>query len=145
MDMLEQIAEMKRQIEELQRVAGVNADTVDGHHASDFIVGTDSGWVAVTMLNSWVAYDNAYGRTDNTLIRKIGNVVFIRGLVKTGTLGTVAFTLPSGWRPEIHQIFGSSSIDVFHQVRIQSNGDVIPNTGGGSGWCSISCSFIADQ
>lgn len=35
----------------------------------------DSGWVAVTMLNSWVNYDTSYGVSGLTYIRKIGNVV----------------------------------------------------------------------
>lgn len=58
----------------------------------------DSGWIAPTLLNSWVNFGSTF---DTAAYRKIGEVVYVRGLIKSGTTtsGTTIFTLPSGYRP----------------------------------------------
>jgi hypothetical protein len=47
-----------------------------------------------TFQNSWV---NFAASTSSLAFRKIGNVVFIKGLLKSGT--STIFTLPAGYRP----------------------------------------------
>lgn len=58
----------------------------------------DSGWIAPTLLNSWVNFGGGYSTVG---YRKVGSLVTIRGLVKGGvtTDGTEIFTLPAGFRP----------------------------------------------
>lgn len=56
----------------------------------------DTGWITPTMQNSWVDYAGGY---TPTAYRRIGNRVFLRGLVKAGTVNTSMFTLPVGFRP----------------------------------------------
>jgi len=104
----------------------------------------DTGWVGVTLQNSWVNYDATYGMANLTYIRKIGSVVYMRGLLKSGTMNTTMFTLPTGYRPAINQIFSTISAAVLGELRVNANGTVVC-TSGSNVWFSISCSFIADQ
>jgi hypothetical protein len=56
----------------------------------------DSGWTGVTFSNSWVDHG---APNQNAQYSKAGDVVRVRGVIKNGTLNTVAFVLPSGFRP----------------------------------------------
>jgi hypothetical protein len=58
---------------------------------------TPPGWTPVTFQNGWVNFDTV--RT--VQYRKIGDVVTLRGVCKSGTVGygTPIFTLPVGFRP----------------------------------------------
>lgn len=54
----------------------------------------------VTFGGAWTtvaAYTNGY--TGNVEYRKIGDIVYLRGIANGGTIGLVAFTLPTGFRP----------------------------------------------
>jgi hypothetical protein len=53
-------------------------------------------WIAPTFTNSWVDYGSGFQTVG---YRKVGDVVQLRGLMKNGTLGASAFTLPVGYRP----------------------------------------------
>lgn len=51
-------------------------------------------WIAATLIAPWVAYD-----ANNTLwYRKVGDIVYLRGLVKGGTTGAIT-TMPADCRP----------------------------------------------
>jgi hypothetical protein len=65
-------------------------------------------WTSVTFTNSWVDY----GGYAPTAYRKDANgYVHLRGLIKSGTLGSSAFTLPTGYRPYYNMIFmGHSNV-----------------------------------
>ncbi|HET9667277.1 MAG TPA: hypothetical protein VFP09_10990, partial [Desertimonas sp.] len=66
--------------------------------ASAFVPAPDPtpAWTNVTFTGTWV---NFGGLTQATQYRKIGDQVYVRGFVKSGTIGTSAFTLPVGYRP----------------------------------------------
>jgi hypothetical protein len=66
----------------------------------------DTGWVAVSLTNGWAAGTIPAGPA----IRRIGNIVYLRGQVYGGTNGAVAFTIPSGMQPSTqHHLFLSLS------------------------------------
>jgi hypothetical protein len=70
--------------------------------------------------------------------------VHMEGLIAGGTIGTTAFQLPAGFRPGINLIFASAAVGQWAELRVNTTGDVIPNTApGGSGWFSVACSFYA--
>jgi hypothetical protein len=89
-------------------------------------------WIAATLLNSWVNFSTgsdgnhlaAYSRDSNGIVR-------LRGVIKTGAIGTVALTLPQGFRPGTSAVNqGIMRIPVvsagsFGYVTIEYDGDVI--------------------
>jgi hypothetical protein len=80
-------------------------------------------WTAATYLNSWASYSAGTHYVAEYYKDEYG-WMNIRGTINTGASGTVAFTLPTGFRPakELQYLmlaFGGSG-----QVRISANGDV---------------------
>lgn len=60
-------------------------------------------WTAPTLLNSWV---NFGGADQVAQYRRSGDIVQVRGVVKSGTVGFVpVFVLPVGYRPQLNQWF----------------------------------------
>lgn len=55
-----------------------------------------TAWTAVTFQNSWVNFGSGYQAME---YRKVGDMVQLRGLIKSGTVSTDMFTLPTGFRP----------------------------------------------
>ena len=108
----------------------------------------DSGWQTPTLLNGWVNYDtNAY---QAARYRKIGDEVYITGLVRSGTLGTAVFNLPVGYRPLRNLHFatlcstgGAAQLAVLEIKGTNGSpaGDVHANIAGQT-WYSLECSFM---
>jgi hypothetical protein len=85
-----------------------------------------TAWTAVTYQNSWVDYSTAsYGPTQ---VRRVGDWVEGRGLIKGGADATVAFTLDVGLRPNFPR-YGSAndtgSTPVYGTCVIGTNGTVL--------------------
>lgn len=85
-----------------------------------------TAWTSPTMQNSWVAYGAPFGGAE---YRKVGDMVQIRGVIKSGSTTATMFTLPAGYRPPYRVQFacaagggayGSFAVDpdgtVVHQV-----------------------------
>lgn len=85
----------------------------------------DTGWTRVTYTNSWVDQG-----TDQVVgYRKIGTHVQLRGTMKSGTINTAAFTLPSGYRPPATLPFAVASNGAFGVLLVDSGGVVTPQIG----------------
>jgi hypothetical protein len=69
---------------------GIAVFTSDGHWVTS---STDSGWIAPTLEHSW-----GHGAAE-VGYRLQGNIVRLRGRLTGGASGTIAFTLPAGYRP----------------------------------------------
>lgn len=76
------------------------------------------------MLNAWV---NFGGGAQVAQYRKVGDNVQVRGLIKSGATGTVAFTLPAGFRPPAQATFTCSADGGFSTVGVEADGDVVPS------------------
>jgi hypothetical protein len=76
--------------------------------------------------NGWVNFGGA-GNANASFYRQ-GERVYLDGYIKNGTINTVAFTLPAGYRPGGQQAFVSDTT-VFGVVLVNPNGDVIPQVG----------------
>ena len=67
----------------------------------DVIVNGDltvnTSWQEITLTNNWENYGVQYQTAE---YKKIGNQVFLRGLIRNGSNDTAAFTLPTGYRPQ---------------------------------------------
>lgn len=105
----------------------------------------DSGWlflgVDTSFENSWVDYGSPY---DTARYRKINNVVYIEGLVQSGTIGQSIFTLPVGYRPYARMIFATNSNSSLGRIDVLADGSVLAQAGS-SAWFSINCCFVAHQ
>lgn len=86
-------------------------------------VSAEEQWIPVTFSGGWV---NVGGAFQTAQYRRIGNRVFLRGSISSGT--GAAFTLPAGFRPLASNVFpvinGSAGI---MQVTITSAGVVTPS------------------
>lgn len=79
----------------------------------------DDGWTTPTMANSWVRYDANY---DNVgYFKDSANFVHLRGLIRSGTAGTV-FQLPVGYRPSLRKIFPSVSNQTISRTDVRPDG-----------------------
>lgn len=82
-------------------------------------------WINATMTNAWVDYGGygttGYCKTDEGLVK-------LRGVIKTGTVNSAAFTLPAFYRPATALAFGTISNNVIGRVDISAAGAVTPVT-----------------
>jgi hypothetical protein len=90
----------------------------------------DSAWTAPTLTNSWV---NAGGGTFAAGYRKVGSMVYLRGSIRSGTIGSAAFTLPAGYRPLSLAVIGTVSNNagtlMVSQLTVSGPGAVTPAVG----------------
>ena len=89
-------------------------------------------WTAPSLINSWV---NEGGSMETAGYFKDSlGIVHIKGSIKTGTLATVAFVLPAGYRPAAKQRFGgASATGVVTRIDVDSSGNVTPVYGNNAG------------
>jgi hypothetical protein len=87
-----------------------------------------TAWTAVTFTNGWV---NVGAGWQTCQYRKVGDIVYIRGRIKSGTIGAAAFTLPAGFRPPASQQFIATSNDgaTLAMMQILDTGTAAPATG----------------
>ena len=91
----------------------------------DFLYG-DTAWTAVSYTNSWVDFDSGH----TVGFRAIGSRVALKGTMKSGTIGSAAFTLPTGYRPVLTDCsFACDSNGAFGKLTVASTGAVTPNVG----------------
>lgn len=93
--------------------------------------------------NSWVNY-GASDHTTAAFYKDPFGTVHIKGLVKSGTINTPVFTLPSGYTPDGIHIFATIAGGALGRLDILSDGSVQPRTGATT-YYSINCSFRAKQ
>lgn len=99
--------------------------------------------VAPTLANGWA---NNGGATSTAGYWIDGSgTVHVRGLVKSGTLGSAAFTLPAGLRPATDQYFANVSNGAFGYTIVHANGDVVPFAGSTTWFSLCGISFKAEQ
>lgn len=84
--------------------------------------------------NSWVNF-NALDNPASYWRDPFG-IVHLRGLIKSGTLTTSAFTLPVGFRPLVQENFGTVSNSAFGYATVTNDGKVTPQAGSTT-WFSL--------
>ena len=81
-------------------------------------------WIALTLQNGWAAY------AWSPQYRMLGDIVYIRGAVKSGTMGQTAFTLPVGYRPVVTQYVQCLTAGpTYGYYTIGTDGQVVPQSG----------------
>lgn len=101
---------------------------------------TGAAWTAATFENSWVDYGLGYAPAG---FQKIDDRVFLRGIIKSGSLSAAAFTLPDGFRPPY--TVQASAAGTADRVEITPAGLVIPlgGTNAAAGLDSVSFAVTA--
>lgn len=90
----------------------------------DLVSSVATTWTAPTLTNSWQNFGGAYA---GAAYRKVGDMVQLRGLIKLGTIGAAAFTLPVGFRPPADLLFSSADAGVVGEILVTSGGAVTPS------------------
>lgn len=102
---------------------------------------TQESVIAPTLLNSWVNFGAGYssaGYWKDTL-----GVVHLQGLMKSGTVGAAAFTLPVGYRPAAECYFACHSNSLFAFAFVNSSGSVVLASGSNASFSIDGISFRA--
>lgn len=92
-------------------------------------------FTAPALLNAWAVYGASF--TPPGYYKDPDGVVHLRGLIKDGTVGLVAFTLPPGYRPSGTLIFSSITSTGAGRLDVLATGDVVPQSGG-NGYFTLS-------
>lgn len=138
--------------------SGLDADTVDGLHASAMLpgqaaatlpaprfagdVGVDSDssvlwwdytWKTLLLINSWTNYGGGYSPA--RLRKTMSGIVIMEGLVTGGT--STITVVPTYYRPSLHCMASSvSSGNAPCRIQVNSDGSVVPSAQA-AGWFSI--------
>lgn len=96
-------------------------------------IGSTAG--APAFQNSWVNYGSGY--MPASFWKDPFGHVHLRGLIKSGTINTAAFTLPPGYRPEYREVFSAVANAAVAQLDVNTAGQVIP-VAGSTTWFSLS-------
>ena len=105
---------------------------------------TANVWTAVSFEGTWVDYSGVYYGA-SYLIDAMG-FVHLRGLIKSGTVGTLAFQLPAGFKPAYRCIFSVTSNDTFGRLDVLADGTVIPESPCNNNYVSLEgVTFFAEQ
>lgn len=86
--------------------------------------------------NSWVNFGS--GWQDGGYWRDPLGWVHLRGLVKSGTVGSALATLPPGFRPKLSETFIVSSNSATGRVDVQADGQIIPQAPSSNTYVSLS-------
>ena len=99
----------------------------------------------MTMENSWVVYDAVNFASPEYYMDKLGRV-HLQGLIKSGSVGAGATTLPAGYRPLTARIFSSVISGGSCRVDVKSTGVVYIDAGCTNTFLSLDgISFKAEQ
>lgn len=80
-----------------------------------------------TFTNSWVIYGAPYAKA--AYIKDANGWVHLLGVIKSGTLGQPAFTLPPGYRPQVAPgPFAVVSNGAFGRVDVGTDGTITPQS-----------------
>ena len=90
---------------------------------------------APAFTNSWVNYGTGYANA--AYWKDPFGMVHLRGLIKSGTVGNAAFTMPPGYRPEVSHLFGTISNGAIGRVDVLTDGTVTPLSPSNNTWVSL--------
>jgi len=123
--------------------AGAKGDT--GAKGDPGVPPATEAWKDVTLEGAWLKYDSDYAVR---YFKDLSGVVHLEGAIKSGTLGTTAFTLPVGYRPAQYQYFaplstGGSNNPVLSELYVDPDGTFTPVVGNNAYFSLDGVSFRA--
>lgn len=97
-------------------------------------------WIIPDLLNGWVQYTDGFGPWNPPgFALDVSGRVYLRGMLKNGTLNTPFFQLPVGYRPQYRQLLPnlSSTNTGIYRVDVTTDGLVTPFGQVANTWSSI--------
>lgn len=88
-----------------------------------------------TFANSWVNFGSPWASAG--FWKDPLGVVHFRGRIKSGTVGSTAFILPAGYRPEFKGTYAIGSNATIGLIEIDTNGTVTPVTPSNNTYVSL--------
>ncbi len=86
-------------------------------------------WRDAVLQNSWVRYNTTFNPPQ--YFKDSNGIVWLRGLVRSGTAGSVIFVLPEGYRPSNQQLHVVAAYDPTNIIGNANNGvgriDILPD------------------
>jgi len=92
--------------------------------------------------NSWVNFSAADATA--AFYKDPFGMVYVKGMVKTGTIGLAVFTLPVGYRPTLSRNYATVSNNAFGRLLVDHTNGQVSVQVGSSLWAAINCRFRAD-
>lgn len=108
-----------------RRITAIEGALRSGTGDIEHFVGDATTGLGTVFQNGWLAYD----AVRLPRFYKVWNQVYIYGIVKSGSLGSAAFTLPKGYWPSVEIQSTTNANGTFAGVAVESDGRVIPNVG----------------
>ena len=99
------------------------------------------GGTGAAFQNSWVNQGAGYAVA--SYYKDAAGFVHLQGLIQTGLVGTVIFTLPAGFRPTSANTYYATGYSVFSSIAIDSVGNVICSVKGTTSVALDGISFLA--
>jgi hypothetical protein len=80
--------------------------TADGNtiHGGSGVAVDSAAWLPITLTAPWVAYLTPTWVTA-MVMRTVDGIVKLRGVIKSGSVGSIVGTLPAGYRPHVRRAF----------------------------------------
>lgn len=100
---------------------------------------TPEAWIAPTLINAWVTYGGGFFSVG--YYKDVGGVVHLRGSIKTGAIGAVAFVLPAGYRPSATGAWAVNSAGAYGACTVDAAGNVLPAVGNNAQFCFDGITF----
>lgn len=102
---------------------------------SDWSIEEEGEWQEVTnFLNGWTNYGESFPTAG---YKKNGKLVYLKGLIKSGTIGSNAFRLDTEYRPSTTRIFsGIANSGTLAEIRVERSG-YVTITRGDTTWVSL--------
>lgn len=114
----------------------VNRMTTEVNRMTPLVV-APTAWTNPTFMNGWVNYGTPYAPVQ---YRKVGDLAYIRGLMKSGATSAVAFMMPIGFRPPQTLQFPAQAGGLFSFFEVLSSGEVIITAGSNAAF-GVMCSY----
>ena len=102
---------------------------------SEWVIYEETEWQEVSnFLNGWVNYGESFSTAG---YKKNGKLVYLKGLIKSGTIGANAFRLATEYRPTATRIFsGIANSGTLAEIRVEKSG-YVTITRGTTAWVSL--------
>lgn len=100
-------------------------------------------WIDVTFTNGWVNYGAPTPPVQ--YMKDAHGFVHLRGLMKNGTIGLSAFTLPVGYRNSYFQRINAISGGLFGAIDVPAAGTWVPAAGTSGSFSFDGVNFLADS